>query len=168
MVRVELEAGLCAYRCPISEGVFLPISAYSQWLSKQSEKLPHLPGDEVSVEFSDSETVKICPESGQLMQRYKVGHGFDFYLDRSPSGSVWFDKGEWDSLRARQFHDELHLIFTFQWQNAIRDEEKEKAQAALLTSRLGDDLVNKLDQVASLLSNHEHKAMALAYLHRQL
>ncbi len=122
MQRITLEDGLIAFQCPESEGVFLPIQSYFRWLSRQSERLPHLPVSDTSPEevAGDVESAKICPETGLIMQRFKVGHGFSFYLDRSPSGSIWFDKGEWEALRERQFHDELHLIFTAPWQRDIR------------------------------------------------
>lgn len=61
------------------------------------------------------------------MSRFRVGHGFDFTIDRSISGSIWLDGGEWGALRERQFHDEIHLIFTASWRREIQAEERAEA-----------------------------------------
>ncbi len=133
MNRVQLEEGLAAYQCPETEGIFLPVASYFRWLGRQPERLPQLPssGDAAQEAPVDSGEAKICPESGQLMQRYSVGHGFAFHIDRSPSGSLWFDKGEWEALKKRQYHDDLHLIFTSPWQDKVRAERKAKAERAV-------------------------------------
>lgn len=166
MQRINLEDGLVAFQCSESGGVFLPVESYFRWLSSHSGRLPHLPvhkGD-VEVALEDSKGVKICPESGQIMQRFHVGHGFSFYLDRSPSGSVWLDKGEWESLKGRNFHDELHLIFTAPWQERVRTEEKQEAQRCMLKDRLGLDLYSRLEALREELSELDSRDLALAYL----
>lgn len=139
MSRVELEPGLVAYRCPASGGHWLPYQNYWRWLSQQPGRLPHLPhGEEAGhqVELENSHKVRICPETGTLMTRYKVGHGFQFSVDRSAAG-IWFDVNEWEALRGRNFHDEVHLIMTAPWQAKVRREaleqviqEKQAAQQA--------------------------------------
>lgn len=168
MERILLEDEMSAYQCPETGGVFLPLESYFRWLSRQPDRLPHLPvskgeGEEM---IEDLVTVKICPESGQIMQRFKVGHGFSFFLDRSPSGSIWLDKGEWEALRARQFHDELHLIFTAPWQRKVRDEQSIDVERKLLAGRLGDELLAKIEALRDELSEHEYRTFALAYLQR--
>lgn len=95
-----------------------------------------------------------------------MGHGFSFHVERSPSGSNWLDKGDWDALQERQFHDELHLIFTEPWQRQVRDDAKREAERAVLTDRLGADLLSKLESIKTSLSDHEHRALAIAYLQR--
>lgn len=115
-------------------------------------------------EMKDSTELLICPETGQLMQRFKVGRGFEFYVDRSPTGSVWLDSGEWEALRGRQFHDELHLIFTAPWQDAVKTEELAASREAALRERLGDDLFSKIEEVGQLIAGHENEQLAMAYL----
>ncbi len=166
MNRIQLEEGLIAYQCPETSGVFLPVSSYVQWLSRQPARLPQLPPSESSEQecLTDSQEAKICPESGQLMQRYAIGHDFSFYVDRSPSGSLWFDKGEWEALRKRQYHDELHLIFTAPWQDKVRAKRKANAERAILLEKLGGDLLGRIDSLIGELEGHDYQSMAIAYL----
>lgn len=168
MTRIALEDDLIAFQCPESEGIFLPAESYFRWLSRQSGRLPHLPKSDGDLEelIEDDDVIKICPESGQIMQRYKVGHGFSFYLDRSPSGSIWLDKGEWQALKDRQFHEELHLIFTAPWQDKVRAEQRKEVERELLVGRFGSELLAKIEDLRDELSEHEHRAFALAYLQR--
>lgn len=171
MERITLLDKLSAYQCLETKGIFIPVTSYLHWLSKQSEKLPHLPDHTESESTQeatvDSDGALICPESGQLMLRYKVGHGFSFFLNRSPSGSIWLDKGEWDQLLQRQFHDELHLIFTSPWQQQIRDAEKQATHISLLTEQLGSDLVEKLDNIKQQLTDQQLHSLAIAYLSQE-
>jgi hypothetical protein len=113
MEPVQLEDGLMAYRCPDTGGIYIPSASYMRWLSQQPARKQQLP--ETGAEQQTLQTDRpaaICPESGTIMTRYKVGHGFKFTIDRSVTGGIWLDAGEWDALRQRNFHDELNLIFT--------------------------------------------------------
>lgn len=168
MKRISLAENLPAYQCPESEGVFLPVESYFRWLGRQSDRLPHLPvsNDDIEEAVEDSESAKICPETGLIMQRFKVGHGFSFYLDRSPSGSIWLDRGEWEALKQRQFHDELHLIFTAPWQSKVRQQQRQQVERYILEERLGSELLSKLDDIRSELANHEYRQLAVAYFQR--
>ena len=99
------------------------------------------------------------------MLRYKVGHGFPFTIDRSITGGVWFDKGEWQALQERQFHDEIHLVFTAPWQHAVRHANADAVHHSLLTERLGEDLFAELESLKGRLRDHPHREFALAFLH---
>lgn len=167
MEREILEKGLVAYHCLESGGIFLPADNYWRWISQQPERLPHLPAPtEVEPTLKDSGKAKICPETGALMQRYQVGHGFDFFIDRSPTGSIWLDAGEWEALKKRQFHDELHLIFTAPWQSKIQQQELSENQEERLIERLGSDLVDRLTAMRGELANHPDRTLALTFLNQ--
>ena len=160
-----LEEGLVAYHCPETSGVYITLQDYWTWLQKQPARLKHLPSFELASTVVEIDSkAKLCPETGTIMMRCKVGNGFDFYIDRSKTGGIWLDAGEWDALKSRQFHDELHLIFTEPWQQKIRDWEEAQLNQKLLNEKLGKELLAELDQFKDVLSNHPHKAYAIAYL----
>lgn len=166
MEEVNLEEGLTAFRCPETHGHYISLQAYWSWLQKQPQRLEHLPvRDSSDQEVVETSEAKICPESGTIMLRYKVGKGFDFTIDRSSTGGVWFDAGEWEALRERNFHDEVHLIFTAPWQQSVRDEKSASVRQEILTERLGEELYNELVVLRDRLNKSEHKELALAFLH---
>jgi hypothetical protein len=167
LVAVSLEDGLTAYRCPETGGHYLPAASYMRWLSAQPARLPQLPpADEDGPECETTPGVRLCPETGTIMTRYKVGHGFRFALDRSLTGGIWLDAGEWEALRSRNFHDEIHFIFTEPWQRKVRQDEIAGSERSRFEERIGPDLLSRVDRLRQDLAGHPHRDEILAYLLR--
>lgn len=165
MEPVTLVDGLDAYRCADSGGHYIPAPAYMHWLEKQPARLPQLPATTQDVDpLTETTGALICPESGTLMTRFKVGHGFGFAIDRSITGGIWLDGGEWQALRERNFHDEIHLVFTAPWQKQVRDQHAQAVHEERLQSALGADLVSRLQSLRADLANHPHRNLALAFI----
>ncbi len=165
MSKVALDQGLEAFHCPDSGGHYIPAACYMQWLEKQPARLPHLSETATEIEeTNDASAARLCPESGTLMSRFKVGHGFTFSVDRSITGGIWLDGGEWEALRQRNFHDEIHLVFTAPWQRQVRDQQAQATYEHRLQSALGADLVARLESLRAELADHPHRNLALACL----
>lgn len=166
--QVTLGNGLIAYRCPETSGHWIPLENYWKWQRRtpatESTDRLNLAIPPVS-EFDDH--VKICPVSGTIMTRYRVGHGLDFRIDRSITGGIWLDGGEWEALQAGNLHHELHLIFTAPWQKAVRNEDHERQYNEMLRKNLGDDFHRQLTVLRDRLKDHPARAEALAYLQGQ-
>lgn len=64
----------------------------------------------------------------------------------------------------RNFHDEIHLVFTAPWQKRVRDAQGQAVYEERLESALGADLVSRLQAIRSELAEHPDRNMALAYL----
>lgn len=202
MTQVELDPGLMAYRCPTSGGHWLPYKNYWRWLDMQSTRPSHLPVDESqppsTTRLDADKPIHKCPETGALMTRFKVGHGFPFSIDHSPAG-LWFDEGEWQALRKRNFHEDVHLIMTSPWQTRVRKEAlqqvindrlAEQAQAtaaaqaaadkahhptglegvihARLVDKLGPEAMDRVDTFKAWLEEQPTRREILAYLHHDL
>lgn len=165
MEPVSLESGLQAFRCPQTGGHYITSGDYMQWLQQQPARLPHLPGSKESADPTpDAPRALICPESGTIMTRYKVGHGFNFSIDRSITGGVWLDGGEWEALKERNFHDEIHLVFTAPWQKHVRSAQAQATYEETLANALGGGLLEKLTALRAELLDHPHRNLALSYL----
>ncbi|MGD7653576.1 MAG: hypothetical protein ACQCXQ_10205 [Verrucomicrobiales bacterium] len=165
MEAVTLDDGLQAHRCKSSGGYYITAGAYMDWLGRQPARLPHKPGGESSIPLENNRpNALICPESGTIMSRYKVGHGFKFSIDRSITGGIWLDAGEWEALRERNFHDEINLVFTAPWQAHVRDEAFHTAYEERLAEALGEDLFGRVQSLRSELRDHPGNSLAIAYL----
>ena len=162
MTPVTLEVGLRAYQCEDSGGHYIPAASYMQWLGKQPARLPHLPESGSNPEI-DSNAALLCPETGTLMARLKVGHGFPFTIDRSITGGIWLDAGEWEALKQRNFHDEIHLVFTLPWQKQVRTRQAQDAHHARLEVALGKELLQRIESLREDLGKHPHRSLALAF-----
>jgi len=165
MVLITLDQGLMAHQCADSGGHYITAACYMRWLQSQPARLPQVPAatDEEHAP-EEPETARMCPETETIMMRCRVGHGFSFSVDRSITGGLWLDGGEWDTLRERNFHDEIHLIFTAPWQKRVRDERAQAVYETRLESVIGAELLGQLKFLRAELADHPDRAMAIAYL----
>jgi len=162
---ITITAGLKAYCCPATGGHWIPAENYWLWqrsLPPEADHGHHDTHADPTSEFEDA--VKFCPETGTIMSRYKVGHGFDFRIERSITGGIWLDPGEWEALIAGNMHQELHLVFTSPWQNSIREERRAQSYESMVRKRFGEGLFQKLSALHEELADHPAKAVAIAYL----
>lgn len=168
--RDELQPGLVVYRCSQTGGVFIPADSYWRWLRKHNAQLEQLAGTDEDpalrkVSPTDGEP-KICPATGTVMLRFRVGHGLSFHVERSASGGIWLDGGEWEQLRAAEFHHRLHLIFGAPWQRDIRHDEQREGAEARLREHLGDEVFDRVSALKEELIDHPAQSEALAYMGR--
>ena len=168
MQKFILEEGLTAYRCSESQGIYISQISYWIWLKQQPERLEHLPLMEFANSVVEDEAVaRLCPETDTIMMRCKVGYDFEFYIDRSRTGGIWLDVGEWEALKVRNFHDELHLIFTEPWQTKVLEQQKRQMSQKMLNEKLEPELIEQIENLKKKLKNHPHRAYAVAYIEQE-
>lgn len=166
--RVTLDDGISGYQCPETGGLYLTLQDYWQWQKQTADQPGHPEADPADVPVSEfDETVKLCPETGTLMMRYRVGHGLLFRVDRSATGGVWLDAGEWEALHAGGLHRNLHRVFTAPWQKAVRDADQSAKYDQRLEERLGKEFHARLEAIRQEIWAHPSSAEALAYLQRK-
>ena len=74
------------------------------------------------------------------------------------------DKNEWEIMKSRNLHDDVHLVFSQEWQSAIRAEEHKAAMDEILRSQLGDADLNEIRRIKTWLQAHPRSAELFAYL----
>lgn len=162
----EIESGLSAYECPFSGGLWIPLQSYLTW----KERHPHGTGaanDDPAPAVPDDSKQRalICPESGRLLLRYRVGHGLKFHVDRSPAtGGVWLDKGEWEGLKSKGLHGSLHLIFTAAYQQQVRSEEYAQKLRETFRDRIGAVDYAKVAEFGAWVASHPKGRDICCYL----
>jgi Zn-finger nucleic acid-binding protein len=157
---------LNAFICPESGGVWIPLPSYFAWREQQ----PATPGmaaqDYAPAPADDSKRrALICPESGRVLLRYKVGHGLNFHIDRSPAtGGVWLDKGEWEALKSKNLHTQIHLIFTASYQRQIRSTEYEQSIEDSFKERIGAADFGRVEEFKNWLVAQPRRREIFSYL----
>ena len=160
---VELESGLQAVECQYCGGHWIKSFQYWKWMEAHKENLPEIT-NEVSLPVQDSKGGKFCPECNKFLVRYKVGHGVNFQLDRcNTCGGTWFDKNEWETLKAKNLHDDVHFIFSAAWQTKVLKEDVKASMEELLKKKLGDPDYAKAVEVKQWVSKHKFKNEILSY-----
>jgi hypothetical protein len=77
---------------------------------------------------------------------------------------MWFNRGEWDVLRARELHTRLHFVFSAAWQAAVAREERSTAHEAILRQKLGAADLEEIKRIKRWIESHPHKSELYAYL----
>ncbi len=169
MAEMELEPGLRVFECPVSKGIWIPLDAYLNWQQNGGKANP-LPSGEPPPSVDDSgRRALLCPESGRLLLRYRVSHDLPFQIDRSPfTGGAWLDKGEWEVLKSRALHNQMHLIFTSQYQARIRAAEFARTLEDTFRKRIGAEDFIRVQEIREWMSSHPQKRDILCYLNDSL
>ena len=162
---IDLLEGLPAHECSNCGGVWVPSNAYLTWKRAQGEDVAERKGIiDIDPNWEVSE-LKLCPNSGHIMTRYKVFPDTDFYLDRCRHcNGIWFDKQEWGVLVDRNLHDNLNEFFTRPWQDKLHFAETKKKMDDLYLQKFGKDDYQHVRKVREWLENHPRRGMLLAFL----
>jgi Zn-finger nucleic acid-binding protein len=164
--RVELEPGLEAFQCPKSRGLWIPLQSYTLWQERHRDRVHPLPQNyRPLAEEPAGQRTLICPESGCLLIRYRVGQGLDFHVDRSPkTGGVWLDPGEWEALKSQDLHEQLHLIFGAPYQRRARAQESRAQLQKLFAQRIGPSDFVRVNEFKHWLHQQPRQREIIAYL----
>lgn len=167
MLPREIEPGLGAYECPKSGGFWIPLQSYMAWQERHPSPQPDpsaIANPPVAVDDSARRAL-VCPESGRLLLRYRVGHGLPFHIERSPAtGGVWLGKGEWEALKSKGLHTSLHLIFTAAYQRQVRSVEYDQSLKETFRERIGAGDFSRVAEFATWLANHPKRRDICCYL----
>lgn len=171
MIQREIEPGLIAHTCPKSGGIWIDHEHYWKWLLNQPgfpkpidsiDDLPELDTDEHNKPL-------ISPESGRLMIKYRVGHGLKFRIDYdATSGGFWLDKGEYELIRKRNLHDELHLICSPEYQLELDKLDTKSIMDQRIESLLGPERCSVIRNLATMIEDPQIHSIAIAYLNQCL
>ncbi len=167
MVAREIEPGLSAYECPKSGGFWIPLQSYMTWQERHPSPKTDSSANANALVAPDDSTRRalVCPESGRLLLRYRVGHGLPFHIERSPAtGGVWLDKGEWEALKSKGLHTSLHLIFTAAYQRQVLSAEYDQSLTETFRDRIGAEDFTKVVEFGIWLANHPKRRDICCYL----
>ena len=166
LAETELERNLTGLRCAACEGVWIPSARYRNWMDRHGGSLPEKSaGGGAPMRPRGFERVRPCPECGALLARYEVGHGVPFRIDHcGRCGGFWLDRGEFEALKARNLHDDLHAIFLDSWQQGLRKERTDALVDRRMSAALGEADFNELKRIKEWLARHPKKAWLIAYL----
>ncbi|MEO1347291.1 MAG: zf-TFIIB domain-containing protein [Cyanobacteria bacterium J06635_15] len=169
LTQTSLENHLHAQQCKTCAGHWISAQNYWQWIEHQGETLPEKAPEDLSLEIVDHQKIIFCLDCHHLMLKYRVGHGTNFYLDRcSKCGGVWFDRNEWEALKQRNLHDEIHLIFSNVWQHKIRRSDLKHVADNAYRSILGDEDYPKAVQIKDWLTKHPKAEAILSFLNQAI
>lgn len=79
---------------------------------------------------------------------------------------VWFDAREYDALKAAGLHLELPQIFSPEWQQRLREEERARKLTALYREQFGPEVYAELERVKKWLDSQPQRGAMLGFLNQ--
>jgi Zn-finger nucleic acid-binding protein len=154
----NVQPGLPVSDCGSCHGFWIAAENYWKWIEIAPAKIsPHEMAP--STRGPDTGPAKRCPDCAYFLGHYKVGHGLTFYLDHcGHCGGFWFDDGEWETLRSKGFHAQVHKIFSHVWQAAVAREQRSEAYQNILKSKLGEADYNETQRIKAWIAGHRYRA----------
>lgn len=162
---ITLVENLPANQCSNCNGVWLDSNSYIAWWKGRGEDLPERKIEMAIDPAWEVGELKLCPNSGHIMARYKIFPDTKFYLDRcGHCNGIWLDKNEWDALVKRNLHDNINEFFTRPWQDEIRTAEARNHMDKLYLEKFGAEDYEHIKQVREWLKDHPKQGMLIAFL----
>ncbi len=160
-----LVEGLPANRCTTCRGVWIDSNAYLAWRQARGDTLaPRPTGSQIDPAWEMKE-LKLCPNCGRILGRFKVLPGEPLFIDRCHTcNGVWLDHHEWSALVERNLHDNVNEFFTRSWQERLRTEEMRAHMERLYLDKFGEHDYARIREVRAWLEDHDRRWMLLAYL----
>lgn len=164
--REEIDKNLYGFVCDDCGGIWIHAKAYWKWIKGNGHLLKEKPQSETAdLKVTESSEIKICIDCHHFLTRRKIGHGIKFHIDRCGCcGGIWLDKNEWEVLKSRNLHDEIHFMFSTNWQNEVLHAEQTKSYEEEIERILGHDHFLKVKKFKHWLYQSSHKNVIFAYL----
>lgn len=161
---ITLEDNLPANQCSNCKGIWVSANQYLAWVQLRKEPLPAKPLDDAAPQLR-TDSLKLCPESGHIMKRFKVFPNVDFHLDRcGHCNGIWFDSSEWDMLAAHNMQDKVNQFFTAPWQAKLHEKESHAKMDSIYKDKLGAEDYQRIQQIREWLDKNPRRAMLIAFL----
>jgi len=162
---ITLVENLPANQCSNCKGVWIDSNAYIAWWKAKGEDMPMQQTESKVDPALDVKELKLCPNSGHILARYKVLPDTEFYLDRcGHCNGIWFDKNEWDVLVELNLYDNVNEFFTRPWQDNMRAAETRNHMDKLYLEKFGVEDYEHVKQIREWLKDHPQKGMLFAFL----
>lgn len=165
LVSTDLESNLTSFKCPDCGGNWVRGAEYWQWLEDHGPNLPERNDQDSGLSLAEPGVHIDCPECRFRMVKYLVGHGFNFTLDQCGGcKGIWLDRNEWEALKERNLHDDVHAMFTAFWQAEAQKERRRKHLEEIYISRFGADDYVEITKIRAWLTSRPNRQELLAYL----
>jgi len=170
---VELEAsqfenGLPVLTCSSCGGSWLRTNEYSLWLKSQAPgelDASRVMASNTHLPVTERNQAAICPDCGHFLRKYKIGAKVDFHLDRCNNcNGIWFDKNEWESLKAADLHAQINKFFTKPWQRQVASEEIASKMDALYLEKFSKSDYRKIQEIREWLQGNPNRNILIAFL----
>ncbi|TDF37446.1 hypothetical protein EYS14_14955 [Alteromonadaceae bacterium M269] len=154
-----------AKTCTHCGGNWILVEHYVAWKERN-------PNHEFDVDqdftISETSTAMLCPVSGIIMRKLKIGDDSSHRVDYSAAvGGVWLDSGEWELLKKKGLAGSLNNILTAVWQRNIQLNTTHKNLSEVYKNKFGDENYQKVKAFREWLIEQPNKTDLKAYINAE-
>ncbi len=162
----KLEDGLPVHGCESCGGSIISLLYYRDWAERTLNDDIEVASASTKIEEeSDSQTALACPKCARLMAKFNISGLTKNRLDLcTRCDESWIDGGEWELLKTLKLSKKIPSVFTDAWQYKVRKEINEKKLKERFTKIIGEEDMQKADDIRSWLKQHPKKAEILFYM----
>lgn len=165
LLRTELEPNLSSFSCYECEGHWIRGKEYWPWVERHRTQYAERLHEDESLTLAEPAIPIDCPECRFRMIKYLVGRGLPFTVDHCTGcKGIWLDRNEWEALKKRNLHDDLHGIFTEFWQAGAKREQRKKKFQQIYVDRFGEEDYKKIRRIRHWLDTKANREELIAYL----
>jgi Zn-finger nucleic acid-binding protein len=165
LLRTELEPNLSSFSCYECDGHWIRGKEYWDWVETHGTNLAERLHENETLSLAEPGKPIDCPECRYRMTKYLVGRGLDFSVDHCAGcKGIWLDHNEWEALRKRNLHDDLHSMFTSFWQAEAHRQARKKRMEQIYIDRFGDDDYSEIKRIRLWLETKTDREGLLAFL----
>jgi Zn-finger nucleic acid-binding protein len=144
--------------CPRCGGHWIRLADYWRWRAGKGGNVPEKPSRRSSHTAQEPTGHRRCPDDGQMLTRFRVGRGVAFTLERCANcEGIWLDANEWEVLKRRGLHDDLHRVFEEDWQREAKQMEKSHQLEAVLMRALPPGDYLKIREIKAWIESHPQR-----------
>jgi len=165
LLRTELEPNLSSFSCYECEGHWIRGKEYWDWVETHGTNRAERLHENDDLSLAEPGKPIDCPECRYRMTKYLVGRGLEFSVDHCPGcKGIWLDRNEWEALRKRNLHDDLHSMFTSFWQAEAHRQARKKRMEQIYIDRFGNDDYSEIKRLRLWLETKTNREELLAFL----
>jgi Zn-finger nucleic acid-binding protein len=164
LANTQLAPQLSAHACLQCGGLWIASTDYWAWIEQPEDEADHMP-EPIAEPIAEPPGARRCAGCGHIQLRYPIAADLPFQLDQcGHCNSFWLDRHEWNILRERGLHRQLHKITNLPWQRRLRQEAQRNTWHTIYTARFGPADYAEIQRVRAWLEDHSQRDMLLAYL----
>jgi Zn-finger nucleic acid-binding protein len=151
-------------RCSRCHGFWVKVSSITAL--QESGALSSI--DEDTIRAETDQRTGVCPGGHGILARAKASWTRPFYVERCLScAGIWLDAGEWKRLSAEHLLEHLDDLWLPTWRKQMQRAHSAQQLESMLNERLGRDLMNRIEALATELALHEDSDLGFSVFREQ-
>ena len=166
----KLDDDLPVHGCEQCGGALVSLLSYRDWAERtyhDEDETSEQVNTDIAVD-NDTRAALACAKCSKLMTKYSISGITKNRLDLCGScDEAWLDAGEWELLKALKLSKNIPAVLSEVWQRKVREDANQAALKVRFTKILGEEDLEKAEEIRQWLKPHARRGDILFYINHQ-